>query len=227
MDPSIRDVAGPRQKLQAPGNKRVRRSHAERRAETRARIQEAVLASIEEVGLQRTTAAEIARRAGVTWGAVQHHYGDKRGILVAVLEESTNRFIECLSSVEVEGRSLDARVADFVARAWEHFAGPHYRGTAEILLHLSNLADDAPVPDLPSSLAELQGPSWAAAWARIFHDAKLPPQRSVALQRYAASVLSGLASFRILEGSDARLRETELGFLRDTLLRELGAGDRR
>ena len=56
---------------------RERRSHAARTAETRSRVIEAVIASIGEVGYQRTTSAEIARRAGVTWGAVQHHFGGK------------------------------------------------------------------------------------------------------------------------------------------------------
>ena len=63
--------------------KRERRSHAERTAATRLRIVEAVIESIAEVGFQRTTAVEITRRAGVTWGAVQHHFGDKDGILIA------------------------------------------------------------------------------------------------------------------------------------------------
>ncbi len=49
----------------------------------------AVLESIAEVGFQRTTAAEITRRAGVTWGAVQHHFGAEDGILRAVLEHYT------------------------------------------------------------------------------------------------------------------------------------------
>jgi len=44
---------------------RERRSHAERTAETRARIMDAVVESIAEVGFQRTTATEIARRRGI------------------------------------------------------------------------------------------------------------------------------------------------------------------
>ena len=48
----------------------------------------AVVETIADVGFQKTTAAEIARRAGVTWGAVQHHFGGKEGILLAVLEAS-------------------------------------------------------------------------------------------------------------------------------------------
>jgi len=41
------------------------------------------------------------------------------------------------------------------------------------------------------------------------------------LQHYAIAVLSGLATMITLEGGAARLREAELGLLRDTLVREL------
>lgn len=50
----------------------------------------AIVDSIAEVGFQRTSGAEITRRAGVSWGAVQHHFGDENGILIAVLEDSFN-----------------------------------------------------------------------------------------------------------------------------------------
>ena len=67
--------------IRLPVQSRERRSHAERTAETRARVIEAVFASIAEVGFARTTASEITRRAGVTWGAVQHHFGGKHGLV--------------------------------------------------------------------------------------------------------------------------------------------------
>ena len=57
---------------------RERRSQTERTAETRERVMAAVVESIAEVGYPKTTANEIARRAGVTWGAVQHHFGERR-----------------------------------------------------------------------------------------------------------------------------------------------------
>jgi AcrR family transcriptional regulator len=207
------------ERLTIPVPPRVRRSHAERTASTRARVKAAVIASIDDVGLQRTTASEIARRAGVSWGAVQHHYGDKRGILIAVLEDSTNLLIEQLAAVPVEGVPLPARVAAFVDEAWQHFSSSHYRSTFEILLELSN--SEEPLPDLPRTLAELQGPSWAQAWARFFGEARLSARRAVALQRYTASVLAGIASMRILEEATPDLRDIELDFLKDTLLFEL------
>jgi len=197
-----------------PPRRRRRRTQAERTASTRERILAAVVASIAEVGFRRTTASEIARRAGVTWGAVQHHFGAKDGILDAVLEDSVARLAARTAAIPA-GAPLAERVARFVAGAWEHFASPHYRSMLEILLHL------AP--------AEREGaPGWQAEmeqaldriWRRLFPDARLPQGRALALQRYTASVLSGLSSLAILDGRGAS-RRAELRLLEETLLREL------
>ena len=118
-----------------------RRTQAERTAATRERIVRAVVESISEVGFQKTTANEITRRAGVTWGAVQHHFGGKDGILDAVLEESFERFATRLAAVPTEGAPLAERVSAFVDIAWAHFGSPDYRSTFEILLNYTR--DDA------------------------------------------------------------------------------------
>ncbi len=102
--------------LSLPAPARERRSHAERTAETRARIIGAVVESIAERGFQRTTASEIAQRAGITWGAVQHHFGGKDGMLIAVLEDSFDRFAHKLEDISTEGTSLEKRAALFIDR---------------------------------------------------------------------------------------------------------------
>src|ERR1700752_4404172 len=95
--------------------------HAEPRPHTRARIIAAVVDGIAELGFQRTTAQEIASRAGVTWGAVQHHFGGKDRLLLAVLEDSFNRFAERLADLPLEKTTLAERASVFVDRAWAHF----------------------------------------------------------------------------------------------------------
>jgi AcrR family transcriptional regulator len=194
----------------------ARRTQAERTAATRERILAAVVESIAEVGFQRTTASEIARRAGVTWGAVQHHFGAKNGILEAVLAESVARLAERTAAIPADA-PLALRVERFVEGAWEHFSSPHYRSMLEILLHL------AP--------AEREGlPGWQTRmeraldriWRRIFPDARLAQRRALELQRYTASVLSGLSSLAVLDGRGPA-RRAELRLLADTLLRELTA----
>ncbi len=195
---------------------RPSRTQAERTAETRARIVEAVHACISELGFARATSAEIARRAGVTWGAAQHHFGGKDGIWLAVLEDSFARFAAKLAEVP-DDAPLEERVAAFVGRAWEHFSSPHYRSTFEILIHASDV--------LPrdSHWRERMETAWARIWNDVFAGERLPRKRAVALQQLTVASLAGLASLRMLEAERGSGREAELALLCAALLRELRA----
>jgi AcrR family transcriptional regulator len=192
------------------------RSHAERSAETRAAILKAVSESVVEVGFTRTTAAEIARRAGVTWGAVQHHFGGKDGMLTAVLEDSFNRFVGRVESVPREG-PLDERVSLFVDRAWEHHVSADYRTTHEILLHFRARKDVKEAPAWSAIMAK----AWNEIWREIFHDAPVSRRRHILIARYALATLSGLASLLILSGDPADSLAWDLEILKRLLIREL------
>ncbi len=205
-------------RVRAP--KKPRRSHAERRAETRRRVTAAVVECIADLGFQRTTGSEIARRAGVTWGAVQHHFGDKNGILAAVLEDSFHRLAATLGSPPEPDAPLESRVSEFIDRAWQHFDGPHYRTTFEILLNLP--------PEMESSWAPGVLGTWHEIWQQYFPESPLDERETVDLMRYAVSVLSGLATTNILEGGGGRSADRSLARLKRSLLHELdpGATDR-
>ena len=207
-------------RISLPAPAPVRRSHAERTARTRARVLAAVVDSIAEVGFQRTTATEIARRAGVTWGAVQHHFGGKDGLLVAVVEHSFNLFAERLDDVSGEGETLEKRAALFVDRAWEHFRSRLYRSTLEILLGYLGREDLPEQPDWRGQMFR----AWDRIWMELFGDAPISRRRHFVLQHYTISTLSGLASTLMLEGGEVRLRGEELDLLKDTLVRELARG---
>lgn len=196
---------------------RARRTQADRTAETRSRIIAAVLESISEVGYPRTTAAEVTRRAGVTWGAVQHHFGGKDGMLLAVLEASFEHFASQLDGIPTEGLDLRERAGLFVDGAWAHFGSSQYRCTFEILL---NAVGDA--GDLGSST--WQGEmfrAWDRIWRSLFHDSPRTRAEHAMLGHYTVATLSGLASTLMLAGEGARLRRAELDLLKDLLAREL------
>lgn len=53
---------------------------------TRAALVQAAVDGLVEVGHHRTTGVEVCRRAGVTRGALNHHFADHGELLVAVLE---------------------------------------------------------------------------------------------------------------------------------------------
>jgi AcrR family transcriptional regulator len=200
-----------------------RRTHAERSADTRARIIEAVVECIAEIGFTRTTAVEIAQRAGVTWGAVQHHFGGKDGILLAVLEDSFTRFAARFEDFPPEGLALEERVSGFVDRAWEHFRSPHYRSTFEILLNHLAAREARDEPSLQIRMLEAMD----ALWQRVFSDAPLPRRSRIPLERYTIAVLSGLASGRVLQGADPVPPDPEIALLKESILIGLSRRSRR
>ena len=196
---------------------RVRRTHAERTAETRARILDAVVDAIAEHGVQRTTAQVISQRSGVTWGAVQHHFGDKDALLLAVLEDSFNRFASRVGKIGVEGSSIEERASMFVDGAWEHFRSRYFRSTFEILLNHLGREGESRASDWRHRMAE----AWNGVWSRIFADARLDKADSRALQHFTISTLSGLAQTMVLAGGIAKTPARELEMLKRTLASEL------
>jgi len=60
---------------------------AQARAErTRALIMDETVRCVVEEGFAAASAKHIAERAGVTWGVIQYHFGDRDGLLAAVVE---------------------------------------------------------------------------------------------------------------------------------------------
>jgi len=64
-----------------------RRSQEDRSRTTRAALEEVGRRLFTEHGFSGASAQQLVAEAGVTRGALQHHYGDKRGLFLAVLEQ--------------------------------------------------------------------------------------------------------------------------------------------
>jgi AcrR family transcriptional regulator len=67
------------------------RTQEERRAETRGRLLDATMECLAELGWSGTSTTEVARRAGVSRGAQQHHYPTKMLLVAAALEHLLER----------------------------------------------------------------------------------------------------------------------------------------
>lgn len=204
-------------RLALPARARSRRSHAERTAETRTKVIAAVVDIIAESGFQGATASAVANRAGVTWGAVQHHFGGKDGLLLAVLEDTFNRFAERLADIPLANTTLAERASLFVDRAWAHFRSRHFRSTFEILLNYLGRDQRAGAGGWREQMAH----AWDRVWSQIFADARLSRRRSLMLQHFTIATLVGLATTLILQGGDAVLPPHELDLLKHTLARAL------
>ncbi|WP_063049194.1 TetR/AcrR family transcriptional regulator [Nocardia arthritidis] len=87
-----------------------RRSQEDRSRATRAALEQAGRRLFTERGFAGTSAEELVTEAGVTRGALHHHYGDKRGLFLAVLEQ-----IEIEITEEIENAIAGADSEDVMA----------------------------------------------------------------------------------------------------------------
>jgi len=193
-----------------------RKTHAERSAETRSKIIAAVVECIAEVGLKKTTTNAIADRAGVTWGALQHHFGGLEGCLIAAFNESFHRFVETLGEPPQEGESLDKRVEIFVSRAWQHYSSTHYLSMFQLLLidmsDVNNLQWQQSQKNIVLAMDEV--------WKNFFEDVVPDIIKRNMLARYTHSVLTGLAVSYFHQWGDKAMKE-ELKILRRGLCEEM------
>jgi len=76
------------------GDRGHRRTQAERRQATRAALLAAGRELFAEHGFARTSREEIVERAGVTRGALHHHFDNKLGLFRAAFEELETELVE-------------------------------------------------------------------------------------------------------------------------------------
>lgn len=163
---------------------------------TRDKVIRAVIGIIRETGFPSATSTEIARRAGVTWGAVQHHFGGKEEILTAVLERSHRAFQRTLASSVFTRGTPEARVAKYVDAAWEHYRGDEYMAAMEILLATRGRAGASQQWSAGRSRAE-----HLALGRRIFHDSAASKQRLLEAIYLVHCMLTGILIETVLEGA--------------------------
>jgi AcrR family transcriptional regulator len=109
------------------------RTRAERRDATRAALHEATLASLVELGYAGTTTRGVAERAGVSQGALQHHYPTKAALVDAALVHLAEQVKQAVISNPPTAASEPERVALLVDYLWELFNQPHSAAIMEFL----------------------------------------------------------------------------------------------
>jgi len=110
---------------------KVLRTQEERTSATRARLIEATLDLLLSKGYAAATTADIAARAGLTRGALAHHFESKDELVVEAVEhllKTTTQEIRVYASQVGKG-SLS--ISDFVDRLWIIFSGPFFMVTLE------------------------------------------------------------------------------------------------
>jgi AcrR family transcriptional regulator len=108
---------------------------------TRALVIDETIRCILEEGFAAASAKHITERAGVTWGVVQYHFGDRDGLLMAVVDTGFAELTETLRDLPAAAENVRDRTKFIVDAAWEAFSSPTSMAALEILIATRALRD--------------------------------------------------------------------------------------
>lgn len=136
--------------------KAPRRTQEQRTAETRAALFEAAVLTIDRQGYAGANNASIADQAGVSRGAITHHFTTRAAFMAEVVrwvfEQETDYFAQLIAD-----RTEPLRVADWPGILWEVFSRPSGVAVMEILVASRSDADLAELVRPMQHAVERQG----------------------------------------------------------------------
>jgi AcrR family transcriptional regulator len=106
-------------------------------AATYQRVVHAAVESIVDLGFFRgSNTNEIARRAGVTWGVIQYHFGTREGLMLAVLEDGAQHMFETVAQAHIDAPTVEKRMAQLIDIFADQYASAEYLASLQVLLNM-------------------------------------------------------------------------------------------
>jgi AcrR family transcriptional regulator len=149
---------------------------------TRKKVIKAAINSIYRDGFHAAHTNRIAQEADVSWGVLQYHFGDKDGLLQAVIDHIFEEFLDTLASVELDGADLHQRLAQLIDAVWDLISRKEYRVSIAILRNAGK--------DESSSInGQKQVRQWAARISELWDDLLPEDIRASAMNETARHLL--------------------------------------
>ncbi|NVI86272.1 TetR/AcrR family transcriptional regulator [Actinomadura sp. BRA 177] len=212
-DPASRSVTGPA--LNAHGARLNRRG-----LETRARVigtAIGMLADGEHGG--EVSANLVAKRAGVTWGTLQHQFGDVDGLWAAVLEELGSRG-DMLPWQDIDDGSVAERMSRIVDALWSGLDSTPGRAVAALRsLLLRSTAEFTETYPRTAEQLNRWDRRWRRAYARAFRGLVVDAYRLERVRHLLPAAVHGLyleqhlSTYTDIDDARAVLAESIAGYL--------------
>ncbi|MFS2294827.1 MAG: TetR/AcrR family transcriptional regulator [Actinomadura sp.] len=189
-----------------------RRTQEERRSRTQARLLEATMECLVDLGWSGTSTTEVARRAGVSRGAQQHHYPTKMELVAAALEhllEAQRLAYETAFAVLPPERRNVSGALDLL---WEVFRGRPAKALME--LAVAARTDDELRPmcrDLNERILQVI----LETFKRLFPENTLPPDFVPTMLRGVYAMFVGLSIQNALDDDADGHQEAVLRQVKD------------
>jgi AcrR family transcriptional regulator len=157
---------------------------------TRGKVIKAAINSIHRDGFHAAHTNKIAEEAGVSWGVLQYHFGDKDGLLQAVLDHFFEDFQHTLASATLDGESLRERIGQLIDVVWDLISKKEYRVNIAIL---RNAGKDKSSKINGQKLVKMWAKRMSGLWDELLKDDVANSANSETARHLLFAGLRGLA----------------------------------
>jgi len=178
--------------------RRPQRASAGDDTATKRRVIDAAVACILECGFYRASTNEIARRAGVTWGVIQHYFGTREALMLAVLQDGARHFAEVVEDAHVEGDTAVERVEQLMDILTAHYGSPEFLAYLQVLLNMDH--DPRTSVEVRKTMRDVAGRSQDHV-RRLLREGLGPAASTPDLATTVFLVLRGFAISQQLQGT--------------------------
>jgi AcrR family transcriptional regulator len=187
---------------------RQRRTQEERSGETRERLLQAAIEVLTDRGFGGLTMSEVSSRAGVSNGALVHHYRSKGLLVIAATEFAYDRAIESGRRSAAEASARRDPLAAFLRDSTFIYFGAHFIIASEVLY---GVRTDAELMPQITAVMERYRATMNAVWLAVFADAGVPRDLATRILNLSLFIVRGMAINSIWSaersGYDALLAE--------------------
>lgn len=178
-----------------------RRSQADRTAATRAALLDATLECLVEVGFSGTTTTEVARRAGVSLGALVHHFPAKSDLLAAAVQHVLERRQADFRKAMADADMGADRLSTAIDLLWKQYDSPTFTAWLELWVAART---DAELRAAALDVAASFQASSDEVFRELFPPSEYPGASFLEFGRaFAMTVMDGAALFRTVTGDEA------------------------
>jgi AcrR family transcriptional regulator len=151
---------------------------------------DAAINCIFDAGFNGATLAAVADRAGVTRGAVQHHFGNKDDLVIAVIDEISTRLPLDFKNESSKSMGVEARIRSITDQYWRVINSRTF--VAAMQIQLATVNEPALHGRIRDSVHRTES-ALDRQWVGLFSDQKIDPDAAVAARHVVLASMRGFA----------------------------------
>ena len=187
----------PTAQLKATAPRKISRTQAERRHATQAKVLEAAIDALLDVGYARFTATDVAARAGVSRGAQSHYFRGKVDLILKAARYEMDKATAGAHRIAERARLSSDPVDAFIDDMEAFFFAPSYQAMMELVV--ASRTDPVIARDF-IPIAQEYRDILNTLWLDVFRRAGIPDDKASNFLHFTLYIMRGMAAMAPIQG---------------------------